>query len=80
METFVVRDGKVVLFAPTPKGFFATGLISLGSKLGLFLEPFKGKSKGPDRSLYDFCVHRFGQEVRAEGRRASDESDRHDPR
>lgn len=60
---YIVRGGKPVRLPGGPFGFAATPLFSLGTKLGLFREPFV-KAAPPDleESIAQFVTRRLGRE------------------
>ncbi|GEM_PF-19801 len=46
-----------------PGAFLRTPLLSLGAKLGLFLEPFRRRGTDPEESFASFIERRFGRQV-----------------
>lgn len=63
-KRFILKNGKPVLLPGSPLGFVGTPLFSLGAKLALLAEPFRGRlpAGAPEESLADFVRRRLGQE------------------
>ena len=60
---FVIKNGKLSALPKKPPQIFTSGFLPLSAKLRLMTEPFRGKSKKEDESLYEFCDRRLGNHV-----------------
>lgn len=62
---YILRDGKLLLAPMSPPALVTTSLLSVGSKMRVFSEPFRRSqpSPAPDESLADFVRRKFGTEI-----------------
>jgi oxygen-dependent protoporphyrinogen oxidase len=60
---FVYVDGALRAFPTSPREIFKSDLFSLKGKLRLMREPFIGRGKDENESVFDFIARRFGHEA-----------------
>ena len=62
---YILRNGKLLLAPMSPPALVTTSLLSVGSKMRVFSEPFRRSqpSAAPDESLADFVRRKFGTEI-----------------
>ena len=62
---YILRNGKLLLAPMSPPALITTSLLSVGSKMRVFSEPFRRSqpSAAPDESLADFVRRKFGTEI-----------------
>jgi oxygen-dependent protoporphyrinogen oxidase len=62
---YVLRNGKLHLAPMSPPALLTTSLLSVGSKMRVFSEPFRRSepAPAPDESFADFVRRKFGTEI-----------------
>jgi protoporphyrinogen/coproporphyrinogen III oxidase len=62
---YILRNGKLLLAPMSPPALVTTSLLSVGSKMRVFSEPFRRSqpAAAPDESLADFVRRKFGTEI-----------------
>lgn len=62
-ERLLLKHGKLHVLPSGPGSFMGTPLLSMGSKLRLFCEPFMKARREGEESIHDFATRRFGSGV-----------------
>jgi len=57
---FIVRGGRLRPVPTSPPAFLASGLLPLGARLRVLLEPFAPSHPGGDETVFDFAARRIG--------------------
>ena len=62
-ERYILRGGKLRRLPKKPPQILTWSFLPFTAKLRLMTEPFRGKSKAEDETVYDFCCRRLGKTV-----------------
>ena len=60
---FIIKKGKLTALPKKPPQMFTSRFLPISAKLRLLTEPFRGRCKKEDESLYDFCKRRLGKYI-----------------